>query len=118
MAVVTDSTNYRVEYQDTSGKTLSVPGPLVFSYPTKIRNALFIPHIRDGTILESVLRSTVAVESTALFVHADVTGAYMNDLIVSQAQVSPSCFPPSIPIYSGHLHKPHRVKSGKVCIEY
>lgn len=109
---------YRVDYQDSHGKTKSVPGPLVFSYPTKFRNALFVPHIRDATIMESVLRSTVAVESTALFVHADVTGAYMNDLIVSQGGVSPSCFPPSIPIYSGHFHKPHQVKSGKVCIEY
>jgi DNA repair exonuclease SbcCD nuclease subunit len=109
---------YKVEYQDSSGKTLSLPGPLIFSYPTKFRNALFIPHIRDGTILELVLHSTVAVEPTALFVHADVTGAYMNDLIVWQGGVLPSCFPPSIPIYSGHFHKPHKVKSGKVCIEY
>ena len=81
-------------------------------------NALFVPHIRDVTIMESVLSSKQAKESTALFVHADVTGAYMNDLIVSQGGVPPSCFPPHVPIYSGHFHKPHIVKRGDVCIEY
>jgi DNA repair exonuclease SbcCD nuclease subunit len=109
---------YRVEYQDCDEKTQSVPGPLIFTHPTKFQNALFVPHIRNGTIMECVLRSESALNSTALFVHADVTGAYMNDLIVSQGGVSPSWFPPSTLIYSGHFHKPHQVTSGNVCIEY
>lgn len=104
---------YRIECEDGS-----VNGPLVFSYPTKFMNALFVPHIRDVTIMESVLTSKHADESSSLFVHADVTGAYMNDLILSQGGVPPSCFPPNKPIYSGHFHKPHTIKSGDVCIEY
>jgi hypothetical protein len=68
--------------------------------------------------MESVLQSSVATESVALLVHADVTGAYMNDLIVSSGGVSPACFPPDKPIYSGHFHKPHAIKSGSIRIDY
>jgi len=105
---------YRVEHPDGT----FVNGPLVFSHPTVFMNALFVPHIRDVTIMESVLTSFHAHDASALFVHADVTGAYMNDLIVSQGGVLPSCFPPNKPIYSGHFHKPHVVKRGNVCIDY
>lgn len=105
---------YRVEGVSPS----SVAGPLVFSHPTKFMNALFVPHIRDVTVMESVLSSNHSLEASCLFVHADVTGAYMNDLIVSQGGVSPLCFPANTPIYSGHFHKPHVVKRGNVSIEY
>ena len=105
---------YRVECADGA----SVHGPLVFSHATKFMNALFVPHIRDVAIMESILSSKAAKESSALFVHADVTGAYMNDLIVSQGGVPPSSFPPHKPIYSGHFHKPHTVRRGNVCIDY
>ena len=100
---------FRIDTDDNNASTTSVNGPLVFSHPTKFMNALFIPHIRDNTIMESVLSSSAAENATALFVHADVTGAYMNDLIVSQGGVPPSCFPSNKPIYSGHFHKPHVV---------
>jgi DNA repair exonuclease SbcCD nuclease subunit len=95
-----------------------VAGPLVLSYPTKFRNALFIPHIRDTATMESVLQSSSAHESSALFVHAEVTGALMNDLLVSTGGVPPASFPPNKRIYSGHFHKPHTVKSSNVDIEY
>ena len=71
---------------------------------------MFVPHIRDVSSMQSVLQSKVSSSSSAVFVHADVTGAYMNDLIVSSHGVSPAYFPPNIPIYSGHFHKPHLVK--------
>jgi DNA repair exonuclease SbcCD nuclease subunit len=45
-------------------------------------------------------------------------GAYMNDLIISQGGVSPSCFPPNKPIYSGHFHKSHLVTRKDVSINY
>jgi len=95
---------YRIE--DVKTKR-SVAGPLILSEPTKFGNALFVPHIRDATIMESVLRSDLALRSECLFVHADVKGAYMNDLIVSHGGIPPYCFPPHKPIYSGHFHKPH-----------
>lgn len=105
---------YRV---DTGGGT-TCPGPLVFTTPTVFKNALFVPHIRESAVLESVLRSPYSTHATALFVHADITGAYMNDLIVSREGVSPSAFPSGVPIYSGHFHKPHVVQKSGVSVEY
>ena len=109
---------YRVERQDTNGNTQSFPGPLIFSHPTKFASGFFIPHVRDHTIMESILQAPEANEATALFVHADVTGAYMNDLIVSMGGVAPSMFPTNKPIYSGHFHKSHSVTSQNVSIDY
>lgn len=108
--------SYRVAARNDSTKSL--PGPLIFSSPTKFGGGLFIPHIRSNAIMESVLQSKQATEATALFVHADVTGAYMNDMIVSLGGVPPSMFPSGKPIYSGHFHKPHVVQSRDRCIEY
>jgi DNA repair exonuclease len=84
-----------------------IPGILIFSHPTKFLGALFVPHIREIGIMQSILQSKTSATSCAVFVHADVTGAYMNDLIVSTGGVAPAYFPPSVPIYSGHFHKPH-----------
>lgn len=108
---------YRVTANKGSFST-TFPGPLVFSHATVFANALFIPHIRDNAIMESVLQSTHAQNAEALFVHADITGAYMNDLIVSLGGVPPRMFPGNKPIYSGHFHKPHTVKQGNKAIEY
>lgn len=96
-----------------SSQQQNIPGILIFSHPTKIHDALFVPHIRDVGTMQSVLQSKMASSSTAVFVHADVTGAYMNDLIVSTHGVSPAYFPPNKPIYSGHFHKPHFVKQSR-----
>ncbi len=71
----------------------TIPGPLILSYPTKFLNAFFIPHVRNITTLEQILASPEAHSSEALFIHADVTGAYMNNHIVSQGGVSLSKFP-------------------------
>ena len=99
-----------------------IPGPLIFSHPTMFGHALFIPHLRDNAVMESVLQSPDSQHATAIFCHADVMGAKMNDLIVSQGGVLPQYFPPRIPIYSGHFHKPHVVSTTKseknVDIEY
>eukprot|EP00977_Amphora_coffeiformis_P023402 scaffold13260_cov163-Amphora_coffeaeformis.AAC.1 len=97
-----------------------VPGPLIFSHPTVFRQALWIPHIREHAIMESVLQSSAATaENTqAVLCHADITGAFMNDLLVSTGGVPPRWFPSGIPIYSGHFHKPHMVEHKTKYIEY
>jgi DNA repair exonuclease SbcCD ATPase subunit len=93
-------------------KTLSsVNGVLIFSQPTIFMNASFIPYIRNPTILERILLESSASKSMAVFCHVDVTGASMNDNIVSNGGISILSFPPNIPIYSGHFHKPHNVTS-------
>jgi DNA repair exonuclease SbcCD ATPase subunit len=88
----------------------SMNGVLIFSHPTKFMNALFVPHTRDIGTMQAILQSKVSASSSAVFVHADVTGAQMNDLIVSTHGVAPAYFPPFVPIYSGHFHKPHVVE--------
>jgi len=93
-----------------TGDGEEVPGILIFSYPTKFREALFVPHIRDIATMQSILQSQTSASSSAIFVHADVTGAHMNDLITSTHGVALAYFPPSVPIYSGHFHKPHVVQ--------
>jgi len=96
------------------------PGPLIITHPTKLMNALFIPHIRDKHQMKSILSSNEAQASNALFVHADVKGASMNDMITSQHGLDGSVFPSDKLIYSGHFHKPHIVKkkSSGVTIRY
>jgi DNA repair exonuclease SbcCD nuclease subunit len=95
----------------------SVPGPLIFSYPTKFRDALFVPHVRNIATMESILQSSIAQETSAIFVHAEVTGAFMNDLIVSEDGIPPASFPNDKRIYSGHFHKPHTVKASNGCVQ-
>ncbi|KAL7444717.1 hypothetical protein ACHAXM_010925 [Skeletonema potamos] len=84
-------------------------GPLILSHPTKFLDAFFIPHIRDKAVMKSILSSQAVAQSSALFVHADVKGASMNDLIKSRNGLSAIFFPAEKQIYSGHFHKPHVV---------
>eukprot|EP00536_Pseudo-nitzschia_multiseries_P018207 jgi/Psemu1/321292/estExt_fgenesh1_pm.C_22560002 len=96
-----------------------VPGPLILSHPTRFRNALFVPHVRDMETMKTIVSSEEAHESSALFVHAEVKGALMNDMVVSTQGISPSIFPRQKHIYSGHFHKPHCVKTSSFStIEY
>ena len=87
-----------------------VPGPLIFSHPTVFRNALFVPHIRDADVMKSVMQSKEAKAAKALFLHTEIKGAMMNDLMVSTTGLSPSIFPSQKHIYSGHFHKPHSIQ--------
>lgn len=100
---------YRVSTKNTIDKG-DVNGILIFSHPTKFKEAMFIPHIREIGVMQSILQSKTSASSNALFVHADVTGAYMNDLITSSGGIAPAYFPPNVPIWSGHFHKPHTVE--------
>jgi DNA repair exonuclease SbcCD nuclease subunit len=98
-----------VDTAETASVQTTLPGLLIFSHPTVFAQSLWIPHIRSSAVLESVLQSKAADAAVAIFCHADVTGASMNDNIVSQGGVPPRMFPPNKPIYSGHFHKPHKV---------
>ena len=97
---------YRIQRQEHAG-------PLIITHPTKFLNALFVPHIRDKLVMKSILSSDEATSSDALFVHADVKGARMNDLIKSRHGLDGTIFPRNKLIYSGHFHKPHTVQIGK-----
>ena len=107
---------YRIHANGDS--SVQYPGPMIFSHPTKFLDALFVPHIRDKAKMQTILSSEEAIASDALFVHADVRGASMNDLILSQHGISSSYFPPSKLIYSGHFHKPHAMTGGASRLRY
>ena len=87
----------------------SHPGPLVFSRPTILKYAIFVPHVRESYFLLSVLRSKEAGSTSALFLHANVEGESTNDWFVSRWEIPPSDFPPGVPTYSGHYHSTHIV---------
>jgi len=107
---------YRVGESEGS----SVAGPLILSNPTIFRKALFVPHVRNLETLRLIVGSSQAQTASALFLHTEVKGAMMNDLVVSTHGISPSVFPSHKNIYSGHFHKPHIVQSTnkQTVIEY
>lgn len=104
---------------DAQKRTMQ-PGPMIITHPTKFKDAFFVPYIRNPRILEYALQSSPSKSAAAHFVHVDVNGAYMNDLIVSRSGSPLSIFPSlghegggTKPIYSGHFHKPHIVTAPK-----
>jgi Calcineurin-like phosphoesterase len=100
---------YRIVPNDKTNTTASTLGVLVLSYPTIFLNALFIPHVRDPSVLESILAAPASPNVPTVFCHADVTGSSMNDNVVSQGGVSPLAFTGRTHVYTGHFHKPHVV---------
>ena len=87
----------------------SIPGPLIFTQPTVFRHALWIPHIREHAVMQALLQSPHALQARAILCHVDVTGASMNDFLMSTGGIPPRWFPGNIPVYSGHFHKAHTV---------
>lgn len=86
----------------------------VFERPTLWNGALWLPYRAGKEGLVSALEhargqgsSTTPVH--AVFAHADVRGACLNEAVRAREGLDPGCFPPGIPIYTGHYHKPHRV---------
>ncbi len=41
-------------------------------------------------------------------------GAFMNDAYQAHDGVLPSLFPPGLPVYTGHYHKPHTVEGTSI----
>lgn len=83
----------------------------VFDGPAVYAGALWLPYRRNAHEVAAVLReassSSAGVE--AVFAHADVTGASLNDACQARDGLPPSLFPKGIPTYTGHYHKPHTV---------
>jgi hypothetical protein len=68
-----------------------------------------------------ILNSNTGKSVSTIFCHADVRGGqFHNDgFIRSRNGISPQEFPETIPVYSGHFHKPQRIVHGsRVTIEY
>lgn len=94
----------------------------MISKPSICLDALWLPYRRDKGLLEDTLThvyNTPASDArdhgrdkiSAVFCHADVKGALMNDNFRSTGGMDISVFPKDTPIYSGHFHKPHTVST-------
>ena len=62
---------------------------------------------------KNILQSNQLMENkkvSIIFCHADIQGASMNDGMRCKEGLDISAFPPNLPIYSGHFHKPHTVR--------
>ncbi len=117
--------------QVTLGGTIHALTPLKYAFsaekeqilmidePSICKGALWLPYRRDKMVMKQVLDYCATLTGSDLkdkskavsmiFCHADVRGAWMNDNIQSRDGLDVSAFPPAIPIYSGHFHKPHLV---------
>lgn len=87
----------------------------VIDKPTVVRgNELWIPFIRNTDTLRDVL-TTEGV--SVVFGHFDVKGAQLAGTRLATHGVVLGDFP-NVPVYSGHLHKPHRHGDGKNWVQY
>lgn len=88
---------------------LAAASPLlhVFDGPALYQNALWLPYRRNAAELEAALQASGGVG--AVFAHADVAGASLNDAFQARDGLPPRLFPGGVPTYTGHYHKPHTV---------
>jgi len=85
---------------------------LMIHEPAVCLGALWVPYRRDSNVMRAVLRQGADTPGVSMiFCHADVRGAYMNDNMRSKEGLDIEAFPKNIPIYSGHFHKPHTVRT-------
>jgi hypothetical protein len=72
--------------------------------------ALWIPYRRNHHLMVDILdQAKNRSDISAIFCHADVKGAWMNDGIQSREGIDVASFPSNMKVYSGHFHKPHTV---------
>jgi len=84
---------------------------VLLSEPALYMNALWIPYRRDTAVMSAILQAgTEDKDTSIIFCHTDVQGAFMNDGMRSREGLSIDAFPENLPIYSGHFHKPHTMK--------
>lgn len=80
--------------------------------PSICLGALWIPYRRSSEHMKYILGEAWqrSDEISAIFCHTDVKGAWMNDNMQSREGIDVHLFPPNMPIFSGHFHKPHSVR--------
>ena len=114
---------------------------LLISEPTVCMGALWIPYRRNPNMMKAILSAGTFSEEindplnieknsvilnkikenekvSIIFCHADIQGASMNDGMRCREGLDISSFPPNLPIYSGHFHKPHTMTRGKSSLRY
>lgn len=92
---------------------------LMIDEPSICLNALWLPYRRNHHLMKHILTEAWNhSDISAVFCHADVKGAWMNDGLQSREGVDIQLFPPNIPIFSGHFHKPHSVAFSQQSLRY
>jgi hypothetical protein len=95
---------------------------LLLSEPSVCLDALWLPYRRETETISPLLLEAGQWAKDgrlgAVFCHADVKGALMNDLQRSRRGLDIASFPAHIPIYSGHFHKPHNVTHKATSLRY
>eukprot|EP00892_Ulva_mutabilis_P005450 jgi/Ulvmu1/3277/UM151_0025.1 len=88
----------------------------VLSCPTLLNNAAWIPYRADQKELRQLLSAARERSQplSAMFVHADITGARFNTSQQAHAGVGQDAFPQDIPTYSGHYHLPQTVPNTSI----
>lgn len=93
----------------------------VFARPTVFRGALWLPYRRSAEELQRAIQLATGDAHSAslndpagarepvraIFCHADIKGARINDTYQASLGVGPELFPAALPVYSGHYHEPH-----------
>lgn len=82
----------------------------VVGEPSMLLDALWLPYRRRTEELDAALALAAAAQQTsptaAIFCHADIQGAAFNSTFQAEIGLEPEAFPPRVPVYSGHYHKP------------
>lgn len=93
------------------------PNVHIFECPALFKNALWLPYRRNSEELVEALHTSLVGDDDsihAVFAHADVAGASLNDVYQARDGLPTSVFPSHIPTYTGHYHKPHTVPGTRI----
>ena len=88
------------------------PNIVVFDGPTLYGGALWLPYRRNSDELKRAIEETQG-EFNAIFCHADVVGASMNETFQARDGLDPELFG-GANTYTGHYHKPHVVPNTNI----
>lgn len=94
--------------------TLGEEKCLLITKPSICLNALFLPYMHESSKLKASLEQArhCLDDINAIFCHVEVAGAKLAGKYISKPSsrsLSPCDFPSRVPVYSGHLHRPHLV---------
>ena len=85
---------------------------VVFDGPTLYNGALWLPYRRNSDELKRAIHECRG-EFNAIFCHADVIGASMNETFQARDGLDPALFG-GANTYTGHYHKPHVVPNTNI----
>ncbi|QDZ23408.1 P-loop-containing nucleoside triphosphate hydrolase [Chloropicon primus] len=93
---------------------------IVIDKPSYFMGALWLPYRQRKEEIEEELMKVSpndgggsgggGKQPKAIFCHVDIIGADFNEQFQSAQGIHPSAFPSTIPVYTGHYHRPHSIE--------